>query len=282
VLFAFGGLVAVSVIIQLAWMAEAAPEDVRTEAFTWGGTANFIGLALGTVSAGWVVDNGGAANGFLLAGIPALLSVAVVALTRVDYAEADRAGALESVAEPVDTAAEAAPPVFPEPTVTWQTELELAEAAARWWEREATSLRERVADLQNALEAALLAAPSPSSQSESHARVQRMLERADAACLELRQRAEDDARRVRATATTASLEILAAVQRDAHALLARARRDADAIAAEAAGRQVGASTALPTQPTGRPLLLALPGLVEAGSADDDRADRDQDQATEAQ
>jgi len=55
-----GIAVAPAMGVQLAVMAEVAPERSRTEAFTWASTANFLGIAAGTGAAGWSVDHGGA------------------------------------------------------------------------------------------------------------------------------------------------------------------------------------------------------------------------------
>lgn len=60
-LLLFAGIaVAPAMGVQLAVMAEVAPERSRTEAFTWASTSNFLGIAFGTAAAGWAVDHGGA------------------------------------------------------------------------------------------------------------------------------------------------------------------------------------------------------------------------------
>lgn len=324
-LFVFGATVACGVIVQLAMMAAVSTEDVRTEAFTWGGTANFLGLGVGTALAGWVVDASSLHRAFLVAGIPALLAAGVVVLSRrelsgtvtlpasvvpvsesaapevaVSAVQAPAAHVVvtpavaldepvavpaEPVALPADLVAAADEPaldnpdaITPEPAVTREpivvvriTELdgELAEPTPTDVGRpvvaavpeldpallELEEMREHVSHLEVALEAALADAAGAQAIADAHQRARRMLERADAACLEMRQRAEDDAARVRNAATEAALAVLSAAERDARAMLDRARREAETIANRA--RQV----AIPAQPD-RPALHALPDVDE--------------------
>jgi vacuolar-type H+-ATPase subunit H len=122
---------------------------------------------------------------------------------------------------------------------------------------ELAELRARVHDLEAALAAAV---DSPGVVvGDARERARRMLDRADAACLEMRERATDDADRVRAAATTASLEIMSSAERDSRAMLERARRDSEALLARA--RQVADTAEEP-----RPTLRAVPGLDEADNA----------------
>lgn len=235
-LFLFGAVVAIGVVVQLAVMAEVAPDEVRTEAFTWGGTANFVGLAAGTLMSGLVVDRFGVSAAFLAAGCPAVLAAFVAAVSHRSFVAAGvgGSGALSAAV-----------------AAAGQREADLRS--------EVDALTARVADLEAALESALLRTPEEAALDDARARARRMLDRADAACLEMRERAEDDAARVRGAATTASIEILAAAERDARSLLDRARREADGILARA--RRTAKQ---PTpNPDGRPALMAIPGLADA-------------------
>jgi MFS family permease len=249
-LFVFGGAVSVGVIMQLATMSAVVSEEHRTEAFTWGATANFVGLGLGTAVAGWAVDHYGLSTAFTLSALPMVLAALLTLLSRNSFIAVAETGAVDVPVEvPVETvpSAVAAAPVVasaPHPDV-----VALADEVA--------ALRAHVTDLESALTAAL---DSPGVVvGDARDRARRMLDRADAACLELRDRASDDAERVRSAATTASLEIMAAAERDARAMLDRARREADGIVARA--RRTAATSVAPR----RPMLHALPDI----GADDD-------------
>ncbi len=79
-LFVAGLAIAPAIAVQLAVMAEVAPERSRTEAFTWASTANFIGIAGGSALAGWSVEVWGYRAAIVvsaaLAGVTILLAVA--------------------------------------------------------------------------------------------------------------------------------------------------------------------------------------------------------------
>jgi MFS family permease len=233
-LFVFGAAVAVGVIVQLATMASIVHDDIRTEAFTWGATANLTGIALGTAAAGWMIDRNGLAAAFFVAAVPAALAALVTIASRSTFMVTATVTVVDDVVEPH---LESAPKVA-EVTVD---------------EEELAALRADISGLEAALAAALDAPGVVVADAQERAR--RMLERADAACLEMRERADDDADRVREAATTAALEILTAAQRDSRTMLDRARRDADAILART--RRV-AESAESTRPT----LHALPALDE--------------------
>jgi hypothetical protein len=118
---------------------------------------------------------------------------------------------------------------------------------------ELEELRAHITHLEAALESALADAAGARALTDAEQRARRMLERADAACLELRQRAENDAARVREAATEASLQVLTAAERDARAMLERARRESETILTRA--RQ-----AAPAPQPERPPLKALPDV----------------------
>jgi MFS family permease len=233
-LFLFGAAVAVGVIVQLATMAAIVNDEVRTEAFTWGATANFVGLGVGTAVAGWMIDRHGIGAAFLLAAVPTVLAAALtvasrthLAVTVADTSPAD---------QPIESTAPALAPAADIATLA----------------DEVAALHEHVTDLESALTAALDAPAFVVGDAQERAR--RMLDRADAACLEIRERADDDAGRVRESATMASLEILAAAERDARAMLDRARREADGMLDRARRTAEGMAVT-------RPTLHALPDLA---------------------
>lgn len=252
-LFAFGAAVAVGVIVQLATMSAIVDDTCRTEAFTWGATANFVGLGLGTAVAGWTIDRNGVAAAFFVAAVPtalaALLTVASrAALTAAPPVADETVETVETVETAAPTEAVAVPVLASAPEIEPVAE-ELAE------------LRDHIRDLETALAAAL---DSPGViVADARDRAQRMLERADAACLEIRERADDDANRVREAATTAALEIMAAAERDARAILDRARREAEIALARTRQRVAEESEMV------RPALHALPALDEAHEATSD-------------
>ena len=243
-LFLFGAAVAIGVIVQLATMSAVVDDSCRTEAFTWGATANFVGLGLGTAVAGWTIDRHGLTAAFLVAAVPTVVAALVAVASRSVLT-----ASTPEVEHAVEVEEERPAVLAPAPDVA-----ALADELA--------ALRAHVGDLEAALAAAL---DSPAVVvGDARERARRMLDRADAACLEMRERAGDDADRVRAAATTAALEILAAAERDARAMLERSRREADAVIARA--RRVVEST----EPA-RPALHAVPGLEQR---DNERLDGD--------
>lgn len=249
-LFVFGAAVAVGVIVQLATMSAIVDDNCRTEAFTWGATANFVGLGLGTATAGWTIDRNGIAAAFFVAAVPTALAALLAVASRSALTAA--APVADEVAETTEVVpAEATVPVHVtvpvEPVLTSAPEIDPVAA-------ELDELRAHVRDLESALTAALDAPGIVVG--DARERAQRMLDRADAACLEMRERADDDASRVREAATTAALEIMAAAERDARAILDRARREADTALARTRQR-VPEDTE-----TTRPALHALPALEE--------------------
>jgi MFS family permease len=74
-----GVAVAPSLVVQLSLMSRITTPESRTEAFTWGGTANFAGIAIGGAFAGWVLERFSVAGAFTAAAGTALLAVAVAA-----------------------------------------------------------------------------------------------------------------------------------------------------------------------------------------------------------
>jgi MFS family permease len=225
-LFVFGGAVAVGVVLQLATMADITSDATRTEAFTWGGTANFVGLGLGTALSGWALDRFGLATAFYVSAMPMILAAFVTLVSQTSFSAAEPA-----VEEPVlEEAVEVEPVAVEVEPVAVEVEPVGPDVAAL--ADEVATLRAHIADLEWALDAALMESPS-AVLDDARERSRKMLERVDAACLEMRDRATDDADGVRAAATNASIAIMASAERDARALLARARREADGIISRA-------------------------------------------------
>jgi MFS family permease len=239
-LFVFGGAVAVGVVLQLATMADITSDATRTEAFTWGGTANFVGLGLGTALSGWALDRFGLATAFYVSAMPMILAAFVTLVSQTSFSAAEpaveepvleEAVEVEPVAVEVEPVAVEVEPVAVEvEPVAVEVEPVGPDVAAL--ADEVATLRAHIADLEWALDAALMESPS-AVLDDARERSRKMLERVDAACLEMRDRATDDADGVRAAATNASIAIMASAERDARALLARARREADGIISRA-------------------------------------------------
>ncbi len=77
-----GVAVAPSLVAQLSLMSRLTAPDTRTEAFMWGATANFGGVAIGTAIAGWLVERLGSDAAFVAAAVGAGLAVLVAIATR--------------------------------------------------------------------------------------------------------------------------------------------------------------------------------------------------------
>jgi hypothetical protein len=232
-LFVFGGAVAVGVVLQLATMADITSDATRTEAFTWGGTANFVGLGLGTALSGWALDRFGLATAFYVSAMPMILAAFVTLVSQTSFSAAEPAveePVLEEAVEVEPVAVEVEPVAVEVEPVAVEVEPVGPDVAAL--ADEVATLRAHIADLEWALDAALMESPS-AVLDDARERSRKMLERVDAACLEMRDRATDDADGVRAAATNASIAIMASAERDARALLARARREADGIISRA-------------------------------------------------
>jgi hypothetical protein len=226
-LFVFGGAVAIGVVLQLAVMADITTDATRTEAFTWGGTANFVGLGVGTALSGWTLDRFGMPTAFYVSAMPMILAAVITLASQASFSAAVPAMEEPVIDETAEVEPAAAEAVAVEAVVVEPARPDVAALAA-----EVATLRAHAADLEAALDAALLESPSAVME-DARERSRRMLERVDAACLELRDRATDEADSVRAAATNASLAIMASAERDARALLERARREADGIISRA-------------------------------------------------
>jgi predicted MFS family arabinose efflux permease len=88
-----GVAVAPSLVVQLSLMSRITTAESRTEAFTWGSTANFAGIAIGGAFAGWVLERFSVTGAFAAAAGTALLAVAVAAAAHRSLTPAEAADA---------------------------------------------------------------------------------------------------------------------------------------------------------------------------------------------
>jgi MFS family permease len=100
-LFVTGVAVAPSLVVQLSLMSRITAPESRTEAFTWGGTANFGGVAAGTALAGLVIERVSVAGAFVAAGGAALCAVLVATVAHRALRPVEEAEAEPAVAAPV-------------------------------------------------------------------------------------------------------------------------------------------------------------------------------------
>ncbi|WP_331376921.1 MFS transporter [Sinorhizobium chiapasense] len=78
--FVSGIAISPTFITAFGLIERRVPETMLTEGVTWVMTGIGIGMALGAFVAGWVVDNFGAQNGFLVSAFAGVASVAIIAL----------------------------------------------------------------------------------------------------------------------------------------------------------------------------------------------------------
>ena len=76
-LFVGGAAIAPFSACNMALLAAAAPRGATAATFAWSGSAIVAGIAVGTSSAGWVVDHWGSRAGFLLAAAAGLAALAL-------------------------------------------------------------------------------------------------------------------------------------------------------------------------------------------------------------
>jgi MFS family permease len=105
-----GIAVAPSLIVQLSLMSRITTPESRTEAFTWGGTANFAGVAAGAALAGILVERFSPTAGFVAAAGAALAAVGIAAAFRGWLTPVEEPAADDVVVEPT-----AEPEPEPEP-----------------------------------------------------------------------------------------------------------------------------------------------------------------------
>lgn len=70
-----GLAVAPATAVQFALMSRIAPEDARTETFTWASTAGFLGMGLGSWAAGAVISGDGSLSWWIASGFSALAAL---------------------------------------------------------------------------------------------------------------------------------------------------------------------------------------------------------------
>jgi MFS family permease len=104
-LFVTGVAVAPSLVVQLSLMSRITAPESRTEAFTWGGTANFGGVAAGTALAGLVIERVSVSGAFVAAGGAALCAVLVATVAHRALLPEGSSAAPADEAEPVVSAA---------------------------------------------------------------------------------------------------------------------------------------------------------------------------------
>jgi MFS family permease len=236
-----GVSIAPSIAVQFTIMSTVAPEGAATEAFTWGSTANFVGLALGNVVAGLVVDRMGVAAGFV-ASVAAAGVAVVLALVFRSALGGDRVD--ESSADELLVAAEA-------PQVDLATgipRLALAFLGYRRHDVDVTlaTMREQHAALAARADDALhelaavraeleevrgdLAAAERRYGSVTYAslarRMEAMLAQTDEACWQVRLRADAEAAALREAAEREATDIVARAHREATVLITAAQDDA--------------------------------------------------------
>jgi MFS family permease len=108
-LFVTGVAVAPSLVVQLSLMSRITAPESRTEAFTWGGTANFGGVAAGTALAGLVVERVSVPGAFIAAAGAALCAVLVATVAHRALSPEDSSAAPADESEPVESPAPVVP-----------------------------------------------------------------------------------------------------------------------------------------------------------------------------
>jgi MFS family permease len=214
-----GIAVAPSLIVQLSLMSRITTPESRTEAFTWGGTANFAGVAAGAALAGILVERFSPTAGFVAAAGAALAAVGIAAafrgwLTPAEEDVAEDAG--DDVAEgaAADVAAEAAAEPEPATVVPLRTGVDLRLPLVLAGGEERTRLLRvlrRVEELAASTEAAAAA-----RRAEAEHEAQAILMRAEVQALRLVASAEERASEILADARGEAAEIRAEDARVLH------------------------------------------------------------------
>jgi MFS family permease len=209
-----GVAVAPSLVVQLSLMSRITTAESRTEAFTWGSTANFGGIAIGGAFAGWVLERFSVTGAFAAAAGTALVAVAVAAAAHRSLTPAEATDTVEIVevfegAEP----AVAVAPVLPLRSVDLRLPLVVAGGDER-----ARLLRV----LRRAEELALAA--------EAAANDVRLRAEAEAAATVAE--AEREAQAVLMRAEIQALRLVASAEERAGEIVANARGDARAVPPE--------------------------------------------------
>ncbi|WP_332700254.1 MFS transporter [Bosea sp. (in: a-proteobacteria)] len=80
VLFVAGASISPTVIVAMALVERHVPPSKLTEGITWVMTGVGVGLALGSAASGWLIDNYGAASGFLVSVAGGFTALAILLL----------------------------------------------------------------------------------------------------------------------------------------------------------------------------------------------------------
>ncbi|MEO9339991.1 MFS transporter [Mesorhizobium sp. SB112] len=95
VLFFAGAAISPTIIISMGLIERGVPQSKLTEGITWVMTGIGIGMAVGSSASGWVIDEFGARNGFLVSIAAGFLAL-VIAAAGYRILAAKRAGSLHS------------------------------------------------------------------------------------------------------------------------------------------------------------------------------------------
>jgi MFS family permease len=95
VLFFAGAAVSPTIIISIGLIERGVPQSKLTEGITWAVTGIGVGMAVGSSASGWVIDEFGARNGFLVSIAAGFVALAIAAASYRVLA-AKRAGSLHS------------------------------------------------------------------------------------------------------------------------------------------------------------------------------------------
>lgn len=87
VLFLAGASVSPTIIVAMGLMEQAVPPARLTEGITWGTTGIGVGMALGSLASGWLIDLHGASSGFSISIGAGVAALAIVVAGRRAFAQ---------------------------------------------------------------------------------------------------------------------------------------------------------------------------------------------------
>lgn len=91
-LFLAGGAISPTFIVAFGLIERLVPGGKLTEGITWAMTGIGLGMAIGSIGSGYVIDAFGAQNGFWISVGAGLLAVAIVIFGYDAFAEPDERG----------------------------------------------------------------------------------------------------------------------------------------------------------------------------------------------
>ncbi|KRE17955.1 MFS transporter [Bosea sp. Root381] len=94
VLFLAGASVSPTIIVAMGLMEQAVPPAKLTEGITWGTTGIGVGMALGSLGSGWVIDLYGASSGFWISIGAGVAALAIVVAGRRAFAHEGERGSV--------------------------------------------------------------------------------------------------------------------------------------------------------------------------------------------